>query len=120
MVHLNLIVIKTDKLSEQSKFYAALGYQFDYHQHGNGPLHYSSVGSTPVLELYPLPKGTPSPDITNRLGFVVANLEQTIKTLRGMDATIVSEPAQQEWGYTAIIQDLDGRKIELTEDSDDL
>ncbi len=120
MVQLNLMVIKTDKLSEQFKFYTALGYQFDYHQHGNGPFHYTSVGSTPVLELYPLPSGTATPDTTNRLGFVVDNLEQTIKTLRDIGAVIVSEPSQKEWGYTAVIQDLDGRKIELTEDGDDL
>ncbi|MBV8251348.1 MAG: glyoxalase/bleomycin resistance/extradiol dioxygenase family protein [Chitinophaga sp.] len=120
MAHLNLIVIKTDKLPEQSRFYTALGFQFDYHQHGNGPFHYTSVGSAPVLELYPQPKGIVTLDVTTRLGFVVDNLEQTIKTLREMGAVIVSEPAQQEWGYAAVIQDLDGRKIDLTEDADDL
>jgi len=29
--------------------------------------------------------------------------------------TIILEPSQSDWGYGAIIQDLDGRKIELTE-----
>lgn len=115
MVKLALVVIKTDKLLEQSEFYSSLGFQFDYHQHGNGPYHYASIGGNPVLEIYPLPKGTKIPDHTTRLGFVVDNLGQTIQTLIDKGIKIIAEPIQTEWGYTAVVQDLDGRKIELTE-----
>ncbi|MEZ2440420.1 VOC family protein [Chitinophaga sp. RCC_12] len=116
MVNLNLIVIKTDKLQEQSEFYSDLGFQFDYHRHGNGPYHYASIGGNAVLEIYPLPKGVITPDHTTRLGFIVENLNLTIQHLTHKGIKIISEPAQTEWGYTAIVQDFDGRKIELTEE----
>jgi lactoylglutathione lyase len=112
---INLIVIKTDKLQEQAVLYTALGITFDYHKHGNGPYHYASTQGTPVLEIYPLPKGVTIPDNTTRLGFTVKNLDSLIQDLRLKDIKIITEPARTEWGYTAVIQDLDGRKIELNE-----
>jgi lactoylglutathione lyase len=114
MTSLNLIVIKTDNLQGQAEFYTALGIQFDYHKHGNGPYHYASVGD-PTLEIYPLPKNTAKPDDTTRLGLMVERLDVLIADLKSRGITIVSEPAVTEWGYVAIVQDLDGRKIELTE-----
>ena len=112
---LNLIVIKTDNLQGQAEFYTALGMQFDYHKHGNGPYHYASVGDNPTLEIYPLPKHTVKPDNTTRLGLVVERLDVLVSDLKSRGIRIVSEPAVSEWGYVAIVQDLDGRKIELTE-----
>ncbi|AYB34073.1 VOC family protein [Chryseolinea soli] len=115
MTSLNLIVIKTDNLQGQAEFYTALGIQFDYHKHGNGPNHYASVAHRPTLEIYPLPKNTTTPDNTTRLGFMVERLDVLIADLKSRGVAIVSEPSVSEWGYGAIVQDLDGRKIELTE-----
>lgn len=115
MPEINLIVIKTDKLQAQSEFYSKLGFKFEYHKHGNGPYHYASSGSSIVLEIYPLPKGITVPDNTTRLGFTIENLDLLINDLRSQGTRIEAEPLKTEWGYTAIVQDLDGRKIELTE-----
>jgi lactoylglutathione lyase len=115
MPSIHLIVIKTDKLQEQAAFYSSLGFNFDYHKHGNGPYHYASTGDNLVLEIYPLPKGVSQPDHTTRLGFTVENLDHLTENLRSQGARIVTPPARTEWGYTAVVEDLDGRKIELTE-----
>jgi len=115
MPSVSLIVIKTNQLQAQAAFYTRLGFTLDYHKHGNGPYHYASTGSQPVLEIYPLPKGVTIPDSTTRLGFVVEQLDALIKELEAQGATIVAAPIKTEWGYNAIVQDLDGRKIELTE-----
>ncbi len=115
MPAISLIVIKTNQLQAQADFYTRLGFRFDYHQHGNGPFHYASTGSGPVLEIYPLPKGINTPDATTRLGFTVNNLDQLITSLQAAGAVIVSPPQTTAWGYAAVVQDLDGRKIELTE-----
>jgi predicted enzyme related to lactoylglutathione lyase len=113
MVQLNLIVIKTNKLQEQAEFYTLLGIQFDYHKHGNGPYHYASITGNPVIEIYPLPKGVSTPDNTTRLGFIVDDLDGIIKNLKSQNMSVIAEPAMTDWGYSAIIQDHDGRKIEL-------
>lgn len=115
MACINLIVIKTDKLEGQFEFYSALGMKFHYHRHGNGPWHYASIAGNPTIEIYPLPKNTLHPDNTTRLGFSVENLDLLIQDLKSKGATIISEPSLSEWGYGAVIQDLDGRKIELTQ-----
>jgi catechol 2,3-dioxygenase-like lactoylglutathione lyase family enzyme len=112
---INLIVIKTDKIQAQFEFYSALGLEFEYHKHGNGPHHYASNTGQPVIEIYPLPKGILLPDNTTRLGFVVEDLDQLIQILKEKGIKIVSDPAKTEWGYSAVVEDLDGRKIELTE-----
>ena len=54
-------------------------------------------------------------DNSTRLGFVVNHLDQLITKLEQLDVIIIRKPWHSDWGYTALIQDLDGRKIELTE-----
>lgn len=115
MPSIHLIVIKTNKLQEQAAFYSNLGFHFDYHKHGNGPYHHASTGDNIVLEIYPLPKGVSQSDHTTRLGLTVENLDSLTETLQSQGVRIVNPPARTEWGYTAVIEDLDGRKIELTE-----
>ena len=115
MPPIHLIVIKTDKLEAQSAFYTSLGFKFDYHKHGTGPYHYASVGDCAVLEIYPLPKGVTQADNTTRLGFMVEDLDSLIEGLQSKDVKVVTPPVRSEWGYTAVVEDLDGRKIELTE-----
>jgi lactoylglutathione lyase len=111
MPKLHLIVIKTNQLDAQAAFYTRLGFQFHYHRHGTGPFHYASTGEGPLLEIYPLPKGVNIADSTTRLGFTVDDVDYLMKVLPA--AHIITAAAQTAWGYTALVQDLDGRKIEL-------
>jgi len=112
-MEINLIVIRTDKPKELSEFYEQIGMKFEYHQHGKGTWHYSiEIGKT-VFEIYPLMKNQEIPDKSLRLGFTIENLDETIENLKKRNVEIVREPKESEWGYFAIIKDLDGRKIEL-------
>jgi len=45
----------------------------------------------------------------------VEDLGKLVQNLRDKGIKIVSEPSNTEWGYSAVVQVLDGRKIELTE-----
>ena len=54
-------------------------------------------------------------DNSIRLGFTVDNLELTVQSLKSSNWEILSDIAETEWGSTAIVRDLDGRKIELKE-----
>ncbi|MGO4292586.1 VOC family protein [Chitinophaga sp. RAB17] len=107
----HLIVIKTAQLAMQAEFYTRLGFEFHYHQHGTGPFHYASTGEGVVLEIYPLPRGVTVADNTTRLGFKVDDIDTLMKTLPA--EYIITAATQTEWGYTALVKDLDGRKIEL-------
>ena len=110
---INLLVIRTSNPENLKIQYEKIGFEFDYHQHGNGPFHYASEKNGFVFEIYPLTKSMKEADKSIRLGFEVENLEMTINNIRNTDWKIQSEISVTEWGKTAIIQDSDGRKIEL-------
>ncbi|MDW7694348.1 glyoxalase/bleomycin resistance/extradiol dioxygenase family protein [Flammeovirgaceae bacterium SG7u.111] len=109
----NLIVIRTKEPQLLKKQYELLGFKFDYHQHGKGPLHYASEKDGFVFEIYPLTKSMKEADSSLRLGISVESLDLTIKHIKNSSWKIISDIKDTEWGLTAIIQDMDGRKIEL-------
>lgn len=113
---LNLVVIKTKEPDELVKTYQEIGLNFEYHRHGKGPMHYANETNGLTLEIYPLPKSKSEADNTLRLGFKVKELDLKIKNLEKIGLKIVSPPTQKECGYSAVIADQDGRKIELIEE----
>ncbi len=108
-----LLVIRTSDIERLSEFYSLLGMTFRYHMHGNSPYHYSTTVGKTVLEIYPLAKTQSIIDNNLRLGFSLDNFEDSIQGLRQNEVVFVKEPMQTEFGFMAIIQDPDGRKIEL-------
>lgn len=111
-MEIRLLVLRTNDQKRLVAFYSLLGLKFDYHKHGNSPMHYSAEIGSLVLEIYPLAKNQTEPDINMRLGFAIDNFEGTLKLLtdNGMS---YSEPLQTDFGFLIIVSDPDGRKIEL-------
>lgn len=87
---------------------------FKQHQHGKGPSHYAASLDHVVFEIYPLPKGAEKADDTLRIGVTVENLEDIVENLQHSGVKIIKETSLTEWSYVALIEDTDGRKIELT------
>jgi lactoylglutathione lyase len=112
-MNVDLIVIKTARPDKLASFYEQLGIKFENHQHDTGPLHYTAEIDGVVFEIYPLPQGKEKADDTLRLGFTVDDLSKTVATLKSSGATIIQEVIVTEWGYVAVVEDLDGRKVEL-------
>ncbi|RAV98438.1 VOC family protein [Pseudochryseolinea flava] len=108
---LNLVVLKTLTPDALADFYTQLGLTFEQHRHGTGPLHYAATLDDVVFEIYPLPKDKERTDDTLRLGFNVNNLDDLIQRLRANGNKIVKAPALTEWGYVAVVEDSDGRKM---------
>lgn len=112
---LNLLVIRSYHPEKLASFYELLDISFEYHKHGNGPMHYAAELEDFVFEIYPLLKNQDTADVSTRLGFRVENLDDVLFRLCGEDIEIVKDATQNEFGYQAIVKDPDGRKIELTE-----
>ncbi len=102
---LQLLVLKTHDLEALRRFYEALGILFQPEKHGEGPAHYSAQLGELVLELYPLSKAKPSTP-TERLGLQVEHLA---------DFLCSYEREVQRRGQVVIVEDPDGRKVELTQ-----
>ena len=114
-MEINLIVIRTENPKELSEFYEKLGISFEYHRHGKEVFHYSADLNGLVFEIYPLLKNQFVADNSLRLGFSVKELDILIERLTSNKFEVVSNPIKSEFGYFAVIKDLDGRKVELKE-----
>lgn len=112
-MRINLLVIRTVDLEGLKAQYELLGFKFDYHKHGNGPFHYASEMDGFVFEIYPLTKSMDKADSSIRLGFDVKGLALKMQELKNSNWKIMSDLSMTEWGTKAILQDLDGRKVEL-------
>jgi len=89
-----------------------MGMSFDLHSHGKGPKHYACETAGFVFEIYPKQSKKPGTDGT-RLGFHVNDVDQTVGKLKEIQATIVTEPTDTEWGRRAVARDFDGHAVEL-------
>lgn len=110
---LNLLVIQTPDPKRLKSQYELLGLKFDYHRHETGPFHYAAEHEGLVFEIYPLTKSMKKADGSLRFGFDIDNLEELMQHIRNSDWVIKTMLRETAWGKVAIIQDLDGRKIEL-------
>lgn len=108
-----LLVLRSPNPALLMQFYSTLGLNFDYHQHGNGPKHYAAQLGDMVLEIYPLTKGQNVADPHLRLGWEVANFEQVMENLEKQNFRILQTPQQTEFGYLSVVEDSDGRKVEI-------
>jgi lactoylglutathione lyase len=111
---LSLVVIRAHDIERLAAFYGALGYHFTKHRHGKGPEHLSSTIGQTVFEIYPANNAEES-TTSNRLGFSVPSLTSALEKLRHLEATIVTEPSQTEFGRRAVVKDFEGHKVELYE-----
>jgi hypothetical protein len=103
--NLNLLVLRCKDIDKSREFYEKLSFCFIEEQHGKGPIHYSTMIGSLVLELYPLGKS----NIDNvRLGFTIDNK----KILENENIEIVSEYSFNDV-MTYIVVDPDGRKVEI-------
>ncbi len=108
----NLLVIRSPDIDRAVTFYTRMGMLFDRHAHGNGPQHYASDICGFVFEIYPQ-RNLDDVTTNTRLGFNVDDVDGVIDLLRQIDATIVTEPADTEWGRRAVVKDFDGHTVEL-------
>src|SRR5688572_16397855 len=111
-MEIRLIVIRTNDQKRLTDFYSLLGLTFEFHKHGNSPMHYSATIGSLVLEIYPLAKNQTEADKNLRLGFAIDKFEETLKHLANNEITF-SEPTLTDFSFLTIISDPDGRKIEL-------
>lgn len=114
MPKLNLVVLCARDADRLAGFYSTLGLRFQRHQHGAGPEHYAAEESGGVFEIYPA-RATMPPTHGLRLGFAVTNVQNTVDQLVGAGGSLVSAPRASAWGLRAVVQDLEGHKVELTE-----
>jgi predicted enzyme related to lactoylglutathione lyase len=109
---LNLVVIRTSDLDRAEVFYRMLGLTLERHAHGKGPIHLASECEQIVFEIYPLDAGQPC--AAARIGFAVADVDNTVSSLTELGAKVRNLPKDGPWGRRAVVEDFDGNILELT------
>ncbi|MDR7369982.1 VOC family protein [Flavobacterium aquidurense] len=112
-MHIRLLVLRTGNPERLADFYGLFGLTFEYHKHGNSPMHYNAAMGQTILEIYPLAQEQAYPDVNLRLGFELTSFKETVQKLKDNNVHFFSEPAITDFGFMTIIADPDGRKIEL-------
>jgi hypothetical protein len=111
---LNLVVIRVADLERAANLYRALGLPLVRERHGTGPEHYSADIQGTILELYPRQPGSEGTTQV-RLGFAVDDLEKAVDSIQAAGGRIVSPAQASPWGRRAVIEDIDGHRIECVE-----
>jgi lactoylglutathione lyase len=118
LLSLNLLTLRAADIEKSLAFYRALGLEFTREQHGTGPIHYASIMRETVIEIFPGKPGN-APDRRNAgatmIGFQVENLDHMVEVLRQQGAEILTPPQESQWGRRAVVEDPDGRAIELSQ-----
>ena len=115
---LALLVLCTSRMEASLAFYRAVGLLLVEEKHGSGPVHYSCQMGDTVVEIYP---GAAHEILDYRNGgaampgFNVASLETVLTAIEQTGAPILTAPRTTVWGRRAVVQDPDGRAVELNE-----
>lgn len=112
-MQLKLLVIRSANPTQLAQFYTQLGCTFEQHRHGKGPMHYSCTIDKMVLEIYPLAKGQVAADPNLRFGFEIEEFDAVLEKLIEQGAKLIEAPYESEFGWLAVVEDLEGRKVEL-------
>ncbi len=117
MAELGLIVLRSTDAARTRRFYEALGLKFAVEQHEKGVLHYACTLGQTVLEIYP-GKDAPAPDANaggaTMLGLRVGDVDRVSATVTQAGARSRRAPADSPFGRRAVVEDPDGRVVELT------
>jgi hypothetical protein len=114
-LHLNLLVLRCKDIELTRRFYETLGLTFTSQSHGTGPQHYACQTDGLVLELYPASERHPADSV--RLGFSTALLADVSgNVLHSSGVTIVKPPYATANRLTMLLQDPDGRRVEVSQE----
>jgi lactoylglutathione lyase len=100
-------------------FYRALGVEFEEEDHGEGPAHFAAEVGPIHFAIYPAQ--APGRATEHRSGggvfpgFYVASLDRAVDALGRVDSRILTEHEQMPWGCRVVVEDPDGRAIEVNQ-----
>ncbi len=106
------VVIVCRDLQKSVTFYKALGVDVRETKQGGRVSFTCALGGVHFALRPPdgVERGSQS---GQQLGFMIANLDGALEALAAAGGTILEKPTPKPWGVTALVEDPDGRKVEL-------
>lgn len=121
-IKLGSLIFFTPQLADSVAFYQLLGLPLDQETHEEtGAEHYAADVNGVHIAFYEATSGeAPRWRVGGCTwpGFVVADLSTTLAQLRARGINVLSEPEERPWGTRVVVEDPDGRPIELWENAE--
>ena len=120
MADLASLVLFSGHVDRAVAFYRAVGVELDGEDHGDGAVHFAAdvsgvhfavLGATAAAGRAPTwrESGSSFP------GFWVASLADIVAALAELGAPVLVEHEVREWGCRAVLEDPDGRAVEINQ-----
>lgn len=100
------------------EFYRSAGVALEDERHDEGPLHWACEIGPVHFAVYQADGGdAPRHRVGGSTfpGLVVESLDAALASVRERGAALLSEPTLMPWGRRAVVEDPDGRPVELYE-----
>lgn len=110
------LVLFCADLGAAVRFYGALGIPLTPEEHNGGPVHYASELDGCHFALYEGGAGEATPFRSAGCtfpGLVVASVDESLAAARALGSVVLQEPELYPWGRRCVLQDPDGRAIEI-------
>jgi MerR family transcriptional regulator, thiopeptide resistance regulator len=114
------LVLFTGHIDQARAFYRAVGLQLHDEDHGDGPLHYATDINGVHFALYDAPDSRERAPQWREAGssfpgFYVTSLDDTVAALTALEASVLAAHQVRDWGCRAVVEDPDGRPIEINQ-----
>jgi lactoylglutathione lyase len=115
---LGALILFASDIEETVAFYRVLGLPLDVDEHDDGgPLHYACELQGCHFAIFPTEGEGRAPGMrqpgASFPGFTVDAVEETVGALRAHGAKVLQEPSPYPWGIRAVVEDPDGRPVEV-------
>ncbi len=124
MPTLGSLIFFSSKVEPLLRFYRALGVPLVTESHEkDGPTHYAADLNGVHVALYQSDDGDAQRWREGGCtwpGFVVEDLPATLQSLTELGTKVLAGPEERAWGIRAIVEDPDGRPIELWSSAEEL
>jgi len=117
-VELGALILFANQLEETVAFYRALGLPLEEDPHDEGPLHFACALGPTHFAVFQGGPGTPPPfraagGVTP--GIAVPSLATALAAVEARGARVVEPPTEYPWGPRILVEDPDGRTVEVFE-----
>jgi lactoylglutathione lyase len=112
------LILHSSRLEKCAAFYRELGLSLEHEQHGDGPVHYAGELQGAHIAIYEAKPGTAGArgiGGATQIGFRVSSLEETFRLVVEAGAKVLVEPQTVPWGKRVVVEDPDGRPVELNQ-----
>lgn len=112
------LILFSPNPSKLVSFYRSIGLPLEEENHGDGVVHYACELEKIHIAIYPSEQGVASNrgcGGASQIGFQVDNLNRIYEMVIRTGARSIVAPQERPWGMRAIVEDPDGRPVELNQ-----